>query len=302
MRTGQYNDLDEASYRGASEISKSDLDLVRRDPALYEWSRKAPKVEDKDSPLRFGSLFHKYLLQPEIFERDHVSDVDTRDMVDTVEDIKAILDSRGISYKKTARKPELIDLLSLNAPDVQIKELAQKEHKAIYGDSIVSLSDMKKLQDMRASVLAHPLMASLLVDGNAEVSFFLEGTFKCRCDYLKDNVIIDIKTTGNIDDIERTVVKYRYHVQAGLYKHIVETITHEHHEFVFCFVGKNIDRETYPVQVFSLPSDVEDIGLREAFEDYNVLSSFEAMSTVSTLTGVKRFFKELRVSEYGEYL
>ena len=295
MKSGQYNDLAEADYRAASEIAKSDLDLVRRDPALYEWRKNTPKFEDKDSPVKFGRLFHKFLLQPEVFERDHVAELDTRDMVDTIEDIKAILDSRGISYKKTARKPELMDILNLSAPEIRIKSMAEAEHNALYGDRIVTRADMQRLEGMRASVLAHPLMRDLLQGGQAEVSFFLQDMFKCRCDYLRENIIVDIKTTGNITDVERSIVKYRYHVQAGFYKHIVEQVTGEAHEFVFCFVGKSIDKEVYPVQVFTLPSEVEEIGYREAIEDYNVLCAFEQTPAIATLTSVKKFFKELRV-------
>lgn len=276
-------DMPEKDYRDSVELSKSDLDLIHVDPSLYDWVRSCPIVED-DPALKFGSLFHEFILTPEVFNSKYVIELDTTHMLDTITDIKRVLDAKGVEYKKSARKEDLIELVRCYIPDVRVKSDEEAQYKAMYGDAIISRADIKKMEAMRKSIEAHPIACDLFKNGQAEVSVFTD-LFKCRCDYLRDGVIIDLKTTSDFNNIVKNVIKYRYHVQAGFYKHIVKEVTGFNHEFIFVFVSKNLECGRYPVQVFRLPVEVEEQGLEIALKDVRTFMAYKEEPFISTLQG-----------------
>ena len=74
-----------------------------------------------------------------------------------------------------------------------------------------------------SAVTRHPGAARLLQEGSSEVSvFWKEGIDLCkaRLDYLRDGLIVELKTTQSAAprDFTREIVKYGYHFQAAWYR------------------------------------------------------------------------------------
>lgn len=139
------------------------------------------------------------------------------------------------------------------------------------GATIISQTDHDAVTSMTESILMHPVAGPMLTDGVAEASVFYDHDLgvecKCRPDYWvrERGLVVDLKTTEDASaaGFARSVVNYRYHVQAAHY--IAGTGASR---FVFVAVEK---KPPYAVAVFELDPDALKVGraLRErAIETY----------------------------------
>jgi exodeoxyribonuclease VIII len=216
-------------YRALAAVSKSDLDLVARDPALLEWKKHAPRAESDAAEI--GTATHCALLEPERFAIEYRQ--------------QPAFDKRTNAGKAAA-----------------------VEFEAAMADKIVlSHDDYVLVTAMRDSVLAHPHARELLTgDGVSESSivFELNGVrCKCRPDRLPASVringrpvIVDLKTTDDIEKIKYSIVDYRYDVQDAFYSAGYEQEYGETPVFVFVFVGKKRVFGQHPVRVCVLSDEI----------------------------------------------
>jgi len=114
------------------------------------------------------------------------------------------------------------------APDVNKRtqlgkmELADFEvlHKH---ELVISQGVMDTAIKMHESVMSHPIASKLLTGGVAEQSIFWDHKgqqLRCRPDYYKDGVIIDLKSAQNASPagFAKAVATYHYDLQEAIYR------------------------------------------------------------------------------------
>lgn len=172
-------------------------------------------------------------------------------------------------------KPDLIDKLLAANPDAQILDkLASDYGRQHAGAKFLPREEHEKYLGMRDAVMAHPAAAKLFGAGAAEQSVIADltgnGTLvKCRPDWYNParRIVIDVKTTADArpEPFARSVVNYRYDVQAAWYKAVCEAAGLEFGAFVFVAVE---DKPPYGVRVYYASEAMLDIGWRKAERDF----------------------------------
>lgn len=122
--------------------------------------------------------------------------------------------------------------------------------------------EWEQVQAMRDSVMDHAVAGPLFKGHVPERSFFWEQDglkFKVRPDALREDLIVDLKTTVNADTNEfgKTAFNYGYFISAALYQQGVERVTGKKLPFVFVNVEKTAP---YLVSVTELDEDALDFG------------------------------------------
>lgn len=213
-------------YHAATGVSKSMLDiLAAQTPAhLQSYLKDPPQQTDA---MRFGTIVHRALLEPDTF-RDgfHV-------------------------------KPEKMSFATKEG----------KEWMDIHSDRpVITSPEALQITLMVSAVHTHPFAKRLLAGGQCEQSLFVEDAQgilrKSRLDVLtKGNVIPDLKSVESaaLDTFERSVSRYRYHVQAAYYLDNCNLSgIHKQTWFFIC-----IEKSTpYLVRCLQLSGDVIEHGRR----------------------------------------
>lgn len=222
-------------YHSHSAISKSDLDLIARSPAHFKYT-KEHKPDPTDSML-FGSVVHKLVLEPETFTAEYAV-----------------------------------------APAVDRRTKAGKEawtefSDSINGETVISSDIYSKAHLIAESVRNNKLANKLLSGGKAEQSYFWTDSqtgveCKCRPDYLKNNIVIDLKTTINAspEEFVKSAYNYRYYVQAWWYLEGLRQNGIDVTDFIFIAVEKEAP---YTVCVYCADELMLELGEREARRNLN---------------------------------
>lgn len=225
-------------YHSGEGVSKSDLDLIHSCPEKYRYKQDHPG-QDQTPALLFGSAVHKLILEPNTFNKEYAVFAD---------------------YDKRTKNG---------------KEMYKKFLDRLNGRKEITESDLMVMQTMRDVVMSHPKARMLLTGGKTETSYYWidprTGTLcKCRPDKVNRGYIIDLKTTSDAspEGFEKSMMKYRYHVQAAWYLRGYEAATGIKPEgFIFIAVEKN---PPYSVAVYLCDDLSIEIGAREADEDLDV--------------------------------
>lgn len=207
-------------YRQAEGISRSELfTILSKTPCHFLYETTHPK---EDTPaLAFGRATHKAILEPETFSDEFA--------------VAPKVDRRTKEGKETWNK--------------FVEDNAGKE--------VITEEDFEILQDMKA-VIDHDIHASTFLNGIHEQSYFWtdEATgekCKVRPDCIAEvdgkKYLVDYKTTDSCDDgaFERSVRKYGYKFQAGMYREGYFQNTFEDVGFVFVAQEKTAP---YAVRVY----------------------------------------------------
>lgn len=177
-------------------VSKSQLDHIRRAPAIYKW-----RLEHKTPPtpaMILGTLTHTAVLEPERFTDE-------------------VMVAPKIDRRTSAGKAEW-----------------EAFQIAAEGKTLIDADEMDRLRAIRAAVEAHPSAAKALAQIDAvEQSVFwtdAETGLACRCRpdaVTTAGVIVDLKTTKDAspDGFARSIAGYRYHVQAAFYSDGMQALT-----------------------------------------------------------------------------
>lgn len=197
-------ELPESDYHAHPAISKSGLDRIAISPAHFKAWKDRP--DDPTDAMIFGSLCHRQILEPESFESTVVCapDVDRR----TKEGKATWEDFQASNAGKTVLKRDQYDLIS----------------------------------GMAASWRSHPLYNKVHDLSRFEASAFWTDAgvhCKARPDIIHPNgMILDLKTTDSAlpADFQRTISKFRYHVQAAWYLDGVSKATGQTFD-QFCFIA-----------------------------------------------------------------
>ncbi|MFG6139470.1 PD-(D/E)XK nuclease-like domain-containing protein [Halomonas sp. B23F22_10] len=230
---GYYPDVPNDAYHSGPGVSKSQLDLLHRSPALLQWSRTAPEDEEKKAALNIGDAVHALILEPHRFEAEYA--------------------------------------IGPDAPK-NTKEGKAKwaDFEELLGDkTVLSHSEGRKVHLIRESVMAHP-HARFLVEseGDVEASIYWRDTItgelcRCRPDKALPKLgwLMDVKTTADMGKFARSVYDYRYHVQDPFYSDgYAEQFGESPRAFLFLVVSTSIECGRYPVRLFSLDQAAKDAG------------------------------------------
>lgn len=226
MEPGIYFDISNEDYHAGEGVSKSQLDLLAKTPALLQWVKVAPEDEEKKSALDMGTALHCLLLEPDEFR-------------------KRFIIAPAFNRRTNQGKAD---------EEAFLKEVADS------GATVMTAEEGRKLQLMRESVMAHPTARWLLeTKGHCEVSMYWNDNetgelCRIRPDKWLPNhrIIIDVKKVADMDRFARHVDEFRYHVQDAMYREGALCTTGEQHSFVFLAVSESIDCGRYPVRVFEL--------------------------------------------------
>lgn len=222
-------------YRQTEGISRSELNILRtQSPFHLKYALENPGEEDTKS-LHFGRASHKMILEPDTFFDEFV--------------VAPLCDRR------TKEGKEIYSRFLLEAE----------------GKEIIEHDELDMILAMKESIDANPVARALLT-GECEQSFFwtddatgekLKVRPDCMTEYNGRKYIVDYKTTDSCADghFERSVNRYGYKFQAGMYREGVFQNTFEDYGFAFVAQEK---KAPFAARVFICNDDF----LQEGFEQF----------------------------------
>ncbi|WP_262927379.1 PD-(D/E)XK nuclease-like domain-containing protein [Phytohalomonas tamaricis] len=252
IEPGYYRDISNERYHASSAVSKSQLDLLHKSPALLQWSRHAPEDEEKKTALNIGDACHALILEPERFGLEYAIGPDAPKNTKAGKDAWA-------AFEET-----LDDRTAL------------------------TFAEGKKVNLIRESVMAHPLARQLIeAEGDVEASIYWREVStgqdaRCRPDKTlsKYGWIVDLKTTADIQKFSKSVYEYRYHVQDAFYSDgYTEHFGEQPRGFLFIAFSTSIECGKYPVRIFKLDDEAKEMGRSDYLQDMAVYA--ECMASES---------------------
>lgn len=210
-------------YHAAERMNNSGIKQILKSPAHYQIY-----LRQKSEPTKamiIGSAVHAATLEPDVFEKDYAA-------------IPEGLDRRTKAGKETFAELEAS------------------------GKTILAADDYQNVLDIALAVRSHETAGKLFNHGIAEVSVFSEiddVPVKARFDWLRNNIIVDLKTTDDAspDEFVRSIAKYGYDVQAAWYLDVAKADGIEISNFIFVAVEKN---PPYAVGLYELDAESIEIG------------------------------------------
>lgn len=259
---GLYFDISNEAYHAGPGVSKSQLDDIAINPAVYQWRKRAPQDKEKLQALDMGTALHCILLEPEDFD---------------LRFIKAPPFNRRTTAGKEAEAAFLDDC----------------RHT---GKTVLDHEDHRKLLLMRDSTFAHPAARWLLeADGHQEASIYWDDEetgelCRTRMDKFltRQPVIVDVKKVADMARFARHVEEFRYHVQDAMYRDGFYQHFNEYPQFVFIAVSESIDCGRYPVRTFQLHAEDVDAGHQLYRRDLNTYHHCRASNTWGGVEELRR--------------
>ena len=237
---GIVSGLDNDLYHKARGLSCTNLKIMLRSPAHYHASILFP--QKTTSEMQLGSALHTAVLQPDLFDEQY------------------------------------IELPKIDRRTKEGKELYKQ-----YSDSgkvLLDSATVATVQKMRDSLLQHPIISSVLSDGQPELSCFgclsefPHTLVKCRPDWYNTElgVLLDLKTSCDASPkaFAKASADYLYHLQNALYLDLFSRVSGKHIQaFLFAVVEKE---PPYAVALYQLDADAVEKGrdlYRKAILAYN---------------------------------
>lgn len=236
MKTGLYSTLTNDEYHSTVGISKSGLDLIARSPQHYWHAYLNPnRTPREETPaMRLGTAIHAAVLEPDAFQADY-------------------LPAPKLDRRTKEGKAMYADLQAM-AEDRNMELLDADEYEAC-----LRIADQVR-QHPAAKVLfsvGHPEQSAFWTDDETGV------LCKARPDWLMPSAILDVKSTedASLSGFQKTVVKWRYHVQAAWYLDGLHQATGIRPQaFIFAVFEKN---PPYAAGFYFADNDMIDLGRRE---------------------------------------
>ena len=256
MTNQRIENLPSKEYRNLPAISKTGLDLFDKGENNLEWVKNCPVDREKLKTLDFGDAMHAILLEPGRLNSDFA--------------VMPAFNGRTDAGK--AKKAGFI---------------AENEQK-----KIITSDDLKKLELMLGSVMAHPGARMLLeAEGSVETSYLWtdpDTGVQCKCRPDKEidgsKIIVDVKTTPDLSKFKYSVEDYRYHVQNAFYCDGKTAAGYETLDMWFIVIQKTIDCGRYPVAVVSLPPEVIQYGREIYKRDLAAYAAYMERSSINPVS------------------
>lgn len=212
--------IDNESYHGNKDyISASGLKKIKKSPLHFK-----EEIQQDTEALLFGSAYHTYILEPELFEKE-------------------------IFVFNPLNRPEPDKTFASNL-NKEWKNNIYLQHKIV-----IDIEQFNQIKSMKERLFKNVYIRNLFKKGIAEQSIYIESkTFhdkdiqiKIRPDYLKreKRLIVDLKTCSDASELgfQKQAAIYDYHIQAALYSDVMEIITGDKIPWSFIFVAQE---KTYP--------------------------------------------------------
>jgi len=227
--------MKQKDYRNAEGISRSELNVLRELTPMHFKYAQEHKEEGETLALLEGRAAHKEILEPDTF------------------------------VDEFACAPQC-DRRTKEGKEIYSRFLTESE-----GKDVLPADSYQKVKDMAAAIRAND-MAMQFLKGEHEISYFWtdpETGEKCKVrpdcitEYEGKKYIVDYKTTESCADgaFERSVRKYGYKFQAGMYREGVFQNTFDDYGFVFIAQEK---KAPYAVRVYICNEDF----INEGFEQF----------------------------------
>lgn len=206
MKPGLYYGQTFEEYLAINAINASGLKEVEKSEAHYWAAYLDPKREIKEpsQAMKLGTAIHTAILEPEKFNGTYAV-----------------------------------------APDVDRRTKEGKEAyiafmKDVGGLKVISSEDRDICKKIQEKIRGHALSETLFSGGKAEVTAVWNDMStgvlcKARIDYMKDGVIVDLKSIESAakKDFAKSCANYKWHMQAAWYVDGIFQITGRRHEFIF---------------------------------------------------------------------
>lgn len=215
-------DSNEVYHSKKEYISASGLKMIKKSPLHFrEEERK------KTEAMEFGSAYHTYILEPELFEKEYYVFDDS--------EICSYLIGEGAKSPRATK---------------QYKEWSEQQTLVANDKVMIDKATHEMLKTMSDRLMRHRYVKSLLSGGEAETSVYCEIEImtgqkikiKIRPDYKKDSkrIISDLKTTSgaSVNDFPRSAADLDYHIQAALYHDIMSAIEGKEMGWNFFFIAQ----------------------------------------------------------------
>jgi len=212
-------DVEDDYYHQCEAMSQTRLKRILTSAKLFHYRETHP--EEPTPAMKFGTMVHRALLEPERFNQIYVEGPD-------------------VKSKNSKRWKDFVESM----PD----------------NEVLKPSEMEEVREIVKSVKSHDLAMSYLSDGLKEVSGYgtLAGRkVRCRADNIlpERKIITDFKTTGDCSPRKFTAHAYDmgYFIQAPWYLDIYSQIFgFKFEKFVFVSVDKT---PPYDIQVYVAEMD-----------------------------------------------
>lgn len=261
MEPGLYLDISNEDYHAGAGVSKSQLDDILVNPAIFRWRQSAPVDTEKLKALDMGTALHCLLLEPDEFD-------------------KRFIVAPEFNRRTTAGKEE------------EKQFLKECEHN---GMTVMDAEQGRKLKLMRESALAHPAARWLLeADGHCEASIYWNDDETGElCRFRPDKflngqpVVVDVKKVADMDRFPRHVEEFRYHMQDAMYREGFYRHFSEYPMFIFIAVSETIDCGRYPTRVFQLAEEDTAAGFelfRRSLDTYHECRTTNSWGGIEEIT------------------
>lgn len=192
-------------YHDSPYIGSTTAKLALKSPQLFSDKMNGVYKTDDKPYFQIGRLIHEMILEPNEFAKRIVTS-------------GPLNPKTGEPYGRATQK----------FSDWQI----ENNHLTMV-ESYIPLA----LSRMPESV------CDIFTGGDAELSVYRDLSsglrVKCRNDYIKDGIIYDVKTCGDVDDYARDIARRGYYFSAAWYRMVMLEETGETHEFKLVFVEKS---------------------------------------------------------------
>lgn len=182
--------MPEAEYHSHPAVSKHGLDLIRKAPAHYRFAKDNP-VQEATLAMKFGTLAHLAILEPERYERETfvMPRVDRR----TKEGKAAYEEAMMVAEGRLIVTPE--------------------EHATLMGMQTALRTNDECIKVLDGATHIEPSL--FWVDPMLDVAC------RARIDVVTPTALVDYKTTddASYEAFSKSVFNFRYHVQAAFYLH-----------------------------------------------------------------------------------
>ena len=242
MNLGIYPNLSNEEYHANHAISRSGIMSFLSCPYKYWADYLNPNRPPKKTTdaMTFGSAFHTFVLEPQLFEEQYIIEIEPDPLPDRV-----LLKNVGRpAYEAYKTQKAAIEMINFRRQE----DFEEKAENKI----ILTRTEMLFIYEMYVALKAHKEAWALIEGATYEQSYFWEDSHtgiicKSRPDVLHSNIIVDLKTCASASSkaYQRSMLESGYNLQAAMVR-----------EGIFQVTGKDIPNcinvcieKTYPYSI-----------------------------------------------------
>lgn len=191
-----------------------------------------------DRKFKSSSTLKLFLKDPREYYKRYVLGEEREEMYKSAYDFGSYMHSLILEPHKTVLEFAVFEGATRRGKAYQEFKDANK------GKTIITASQAQQALDLLHLYNDHVDTAGLIEQGLAEHTLCVEldgMPIKVRADYIKEGMIIDVKTSSDPVDkfsAAKTIIRFDYDLSAALYVDAFKKYTGQDHEFVFAFLNK----------------------------------------------------------------